>query len=56
MKTKIQQEACLMKWHVHDVICLKIQSSKKKPQEKKKDFKSASVSMKIFLILSTNHH
>ena len=28
MKTKIQQEACLMKWLVHDVICPTIQSSK----------------------------
>ena len=56
MKTKIQQEACLMKWLVHDVICPTIQSSKNNHKKRRKISKSASVSMKIFLILSTNHH
>ena len=36
MKTKIQQEVCLIQWHVHDVICLKIQSSKNNHKKRRK--------------------
>lgn len=55
MKTKIQQEVCLIQWHVHDVICLKILSSKI-TTKKKKGFLICFIKENIFDPLYIHHY